>query len=157
MVCSCVAFVVIVLSDEPRQNQGRELVDHKLVKPPSNFIAGRQQAALLFWFFGDFRCGMSLFMVILVIYKYKKVKIVVKCRLAGDLLCGKLLLTWLSLVLSLKASFCAVLFPRNVLDEIADLIESVSGGFLPTLVSFLGIGGFALYRHTRIPKKMTLY
>ena len=28
------AFVVIVLSDEPRQNQGRGLVDHKLVKAP---------------------------------------------------------------------------------------------------------------------------
>ena len=25
--------------------------------PPSNFIAGRPKAALLFWFFGDFRCG----------------------------------------------------------------------------------------------------
>ena len=30
-------------------------------------------------------------------------------------------------------SFCAVLFPRDVLDEILDLIESVSEGFLPTL------------------------
>ena len=28
-------------------------------------------AALLFWFFGDFRCGALLFMVIHVIYKYK--------------------------------------------------------------------------------------
>ena len=26
---------------------------------------------LLFWFFGEFRCGALLFMVILVIYKYK--------------------------------------------------------------------------------------
>ena len=26
---------------------------------------------LLFWFFGDFRCGALLFMVIHVIYKYK--------------------------------------------------------------------------------------
>ena len=26
-------------------------------------------------------------------------------------------------------SFCAVLFPRDVLDEILDLIESVSDGF----------------------------
>ena len=30
----CDAFVVTVLSDEPRQNQGRGLVDHKLVKAP---------------------------------------------------------------------------------------------------------------------------
>ena len=35
------------------------------------FIAGRSKAALLIWFFGDFRCGALLFMVIHVIYKYK--------------------------------------------------------------------------------------
>ena len=52
--CSCLwcdAFFVIVLSDEPRQNQGRGLVDRKQVKaspPPSNFIAGRPKAALSF-------------------------------------------------------------------------------------------------------------
>ena len=63
---------MLVLSDEPRQNQGRGLVDHKLVKaPPVIFIAGRPKPALLFWFFGDFRCGALLFMVIHVIYKYK--------------------------------------------------------------------------------------
>ena len=38
--------------------------------PPVIFIAGRPKAALLFWFFGDFRCGALLFMVIHVIYKY---------------------------------------------------------------------------------------
>ena len=32
-------------------------------------------------------------------------------------------------VMSLTASFCAVLFPRDVLDELWDLIESVSEGF----------------------------
>ena len=37
-------------------------------KPPSNFIAGRPKAALLFWFFGGFRCGVPLFIVMLVIY-----------------------------------------------------------------------------------------
>ena len=37
----------------------------------SNFIAGRPKAALLFWFFCGFRCGVSLFIVIIVIYKYK--------------------------------------------------------------------------------------
>ena len=37
---------------------------------PVIFIAGRPKAALLFWFFGDFRCGALLFMVIHVIYKY---------------------------------------------------------------------------------------
>ena len=43
---------------------GLGLVDHKLVQAPSNFIAGRPKAALLFWFFGDFRCGALLFTVI---------------------------------------------------------------------------------------------
>ena len=41
------------------------------IKSPSNFIAGRPKAALLFWFFGDFRCNGSLFIVIRVIYKYR--------------------------------------------------------------------------------------
>ena len=36
-----------------------------------SLLAVRTKAALLFWFFGDFRCGALLFMVILVIYKYK--------------------------------------------------------------------------------------
>ena len=38
------------------------------LKPLSNFIAGRPKAALLFWFFGGFRCGVPLFIVMLVIY-----------------------------------------------------------------------------------------
>ena len=33
-------------------------------------------------------------------------------------------------MMSLMASFSAVLFPRDVLDEIWDLIKSVSKGFL---------------------------
>ena len=33
-----------------------------------HFIAGRPKAALLFWFFGGFRCGVPLFIVMLVIY-----------------------------------------------------------------------------------------
>ena len=43
----------------------------QVCSPPVIFIAGRPKAALLFWFFGDFRCGALLFMVIHVIYKYK--------------------------------------------------------------------------------------
>ena len=45
-------------------------VDRKLAEapPPSNFIAGRPKAALLSWFFGGFRCGVPLFIVMLVIY-----------------------------------------------------------------------------------------
>ena len=50
-------------------------------------------------------------------------------RLAGDNLYGKLMFTWLSLVMSLMVFFCPF-FPRDVLNEIWDLIESVSEGFL---------------------------
>ena len=32
------------------------------------FIAGRPKAALLFWFFGGFRCGVPLFIIMFVIY-----------------------------------------------------------------------------------------
>ena len=40
--------------------------------PPVIFIAGRPKAALLLWFFGDFRCGALLFVVIhVILYKYK--------------------------------------------------------------------------------------
>ena len=75
LVLWCDAFVLIVLSDEPRQNQGRGLVDRKLVKAPppphtspSYFIAGRPKVAVLFWFFSDFRFGVPFFIFILVIY-----------------------------------------------------------------------------------------
>ena len=71
------------MSEEPRQTQGRGLVDRKLVEAPhpqpSDFVAGRPKAALFFGFFGDFRCGALLFMVIFVIYKYKIGKKVDKC------------------------------------------------------------------------------
>ena len=51
-------------------------------------------------------------------------------RLAGGHLYGKQLFTWLSLVVSLIASFVLSFFPLDVLDEIWDLIESVSEVFL---------------------------
>ena len=53
-------------------------------------------------------------------------------RLAGGHLYGKQLFTWLSLVVSLMAFFFFVMsfLPLDVLDEIWDLIESVSEGFL---------------------------
>ena len=35
---------------------------------PSNFIAGSPKAALLFWFFGGFKFGVPLFIVVVVIY-----------------------------------------------------------------------------------------
>ena len=53
-------------------NQGRTKREgwstaNQLKPPPSNFIAGRPKAALLFWFFGDFRCDMQLFIDINII------------------------------------------------------------------------------------------
>ena len=74
----CALFVlfllfVVVLSGEPKQNQGRGLVDHKLVQappppPPQQFYLWPSKAALLFWLFSEFRCGVPLFIVILIIY-----------------------------------------------------------------------------------------
>ena len=57
-------------------------------------------------------------------------------RLAGGHLYGKKLFTWLSLVVSLMASFVLSFFPLDVLDEIWDLIQSVAEGFLT--YSYLG-------------------
>ena len=57
-------------------------------------------------------------------------------RLAGGHLYGKQLFTWLSLVVSLMASFVLSFFPLDVLDEIWDLIESVSEGFLTYSLTF---------------------
>ena len=51
-------------------------------------------------------------------------------RLASGHLYGKQLFIWLSLVVSLMAIFELSFFPLDVLDEILDLIESVSEGFL---------------------------
>ena len=42
-------------------------ITHKVSKQ----TVGRPEAALLLWFFGDFRCDVLLFMVILDIYQYK--------------------------------------------------------------------------------------
>ena len=58
-------------------------------------------------------------------------------RLAGGHLYGKQLFTWLSLVVSLMASFVLSFFPLDVLDDIWDLIESVSEGFLT--YSYIGL------------------
>ena len=62
-------------------------------------------------------------------------------RLASGHLYGKQLFIWLSLVVSLMASFVLSFFPLYVLDEIWDLIESVSEGFLT--YSYLCITSFA--------------
>ena len=48
--CLCfIRFVFVIrgyFSGEPKQNQGRGLVDRKLVQAPSNYIAGRPKAAV---------------------------------------------------------------------------------------------------------------
>ena len=46
--------------------------------------------------------------------------------------------TWLSLVMSLMMSFFFVLFPRDVLDVIWNVIESVFEGF-PIYFSFMSL------------------
>ena len=52
-------------------------------------------------------------------------------RLAGGHLYGKQLFTWLSMVVYVMASLLVLsFFPLDVLDEIWDVIESVSEGFL---------------------------
>ena len=51
-------------------------------------------------------------------------------RLAGGHLYGKQLFTWLSLVVSLMASFVLSFFPQDVLDEI---LSQFLRDFLPTL------------------------
>ena len=58
-------------------------------------------------------------------------------RLAGGHLYGKQLFTWLSLVVSLLASFVLSFFSLDVLDEVWDVIESVSEGFLTYFRSLL--------------------
>ena len=54
------------MSEEPSQNKGRGYVDfNKLTPPPINSTTGHAQAALLFRFCGDFRCGVWLIIVLL--------------------------------------------------------------------------------------------
>ena len=64
-------------------------------------------------------------------------------RLAGGYLYGKQLFTWLSLVVSLMASFVLSFFPLDVLDEIFDVTVSVSEGFLT-------------YSRLSVPKKLRI-
>ena len=72
-------------------------------------------------------------------------------RLAGGHLYGKQLFTWLSLVVSFMASFVLSFFPLDVLNEIWDLIESVSEGFLT--YSFIA-HGFSLFHCPDMPEML---
>ena len=73
------------------------------------------------------------------LFSYAAIQLDCTCSFVIELLNGaneichlyeKQLFTWLSLVVSLIASFVLFFFPLDVLDEIWDLIESVSEGFL---------------------------
>ena len=66
-------------------------------------------------------------------------------RLASGHLYGKQLFIWLSLVVSLMASFVLSFFPLDVLDEIWDLIESVFEGFLTYSCKHFDQTRFTLY------------
>ena len=100
----CVLFVlfllfVVVFFGKPKQKQGRGLVDHILVQVPP--VISLLAVPRRLFCFGSLvildvaRCYLS--------------------SLADDHLCGKLLFTWLSLVVSMLVSFCAVLFPTRCL------------------------------------------
>ena len=119
------------LSEEPKQKQGRGLIDSNLVEAPSYFIAGLPKVALLFSFFSDFRFGVWLFFVILVRCKNRKnVKIDVKWQASRY---GKWLFTWLSLVMPLMVSYSVLsFFPGDVLDEIWTELNQFLRIFLPT-------------------------
>ena len=68
--CYCCLYLFCLLNQS--RNKGEGWSTANLFKPPSNFIADRLKAALLFWFFSDFKCGVPLFIIILVVFKYKK-------------------------------------------------------------------------------------
>ena len=56
------------MSEEPRQNPGRGLVDRKLVEAPSDFIAGRPKAALLFCHFLLVFCVFFLLFLFFILF-----------------------------------------------------------------------------------------
>ena len=96
------------------------------------------------------RCYLWLFTLYINIKICKKW--LLNVRLACDHLFGKLLFTWLSLVMSMMVSFVLSFFPRDVLDEILNLIESVSEDF-PSYsceVSLLLYTGFSLHKVHRV-------
>ena len=72
-------------------------------------------------------------------------------RLARGHRYGKQLFTWLSLVVSLMASFVLSFFPLDVLDEIGDLIESVSEGFLTYSCTTTFFKHSYLISHRQVP------
>ena len=109
-----------------KAEQRVRLVDRKLVEASQLCYCLLSKGAHLFWFFGDYRYGVQLFIVILVIYKIDKNR----CRVAGDYPFGKKLQkTSLTTGVPVVSDVFWSFFPRDVLDEIWDLTESVSKGF----------------------------
>ena len=95
------AFVVIVLFDEPRQNQGRGLVDCKLVQASPPVILLLAVPRRLFCF-GSFVVLDVVFRCLWLFSLYINIKIgknTFNVRLAGGHLYRKQLFTWLSLVI----------------------------------------------------------
>ena len=62
---NCNVYVLEAVSDE---FSGLAVNKRSIFLRWNNFIAGRPKSALLFWFFGGFRCGVPLFIVMQVIY-----------------------------------------------------------------------------------------
>ena len=74
--------------------------------------------------------------------------------MAGDRLYGKLLFTWLSLVMSMMGLFVLFFFPRGVLGEILNLIESVSEGFPSYFIKYDKCLSFLISRFYVCPLKL---
>ena len=76
-VSPCVCFILILISMFLRKCTYGLGIFHanqttKCLKNQSRTkVEGRSKAALLIWFFSDFRCSVLLFIVLLVIYKYR--------------------------------------------------------------------------------------
>ena len=75
----CDAFVVIVLSDEPRQNQGRGLVDHKLLKAPAFVLLAAPRRLFCFCSLVIVDVVCRYFSLFVLYINIEKVKIDVKC------------------------------------------------------------------------------
>ena len=119
------------VSGGPGRGWGRGLVGHGLVEAPRWFLLLAVPGRL--FCFGSlvvFGCGALLFVVVRVVCGCgNKWKWLLGVGLACGRLFGGLLFAWLSLVMSMMVSFVLSFFPRDVLDEILNLIESVSEDF----------------------------
>ena len=105
------------MSEEPRQNLGRGLVDRKLVDSPSDFIAGRPKAALLFCLlrvvrFSFFPARVFAVMSTVSIYLVCDFSIVATCPLMQA---ARFAFCWcfIRFVFGCSQSFCLVIQSRT--------------------------------------------